>query len=193
MKKFLASMLAASFLLTGCFGSDDSAVVSSGEVLPGQILYENSSFSIVAPESWDILERDDFTSNIPDQALVGFRNNIKSEVFTANLAITQKLLDSDISSTDFTKSMINKAETSLVGFTKLSEKSYKIPSGENPIETSLTTFEGKKGPSEPIVRFQQINVIKNRVAFTITAAYVPNEDENIVKTLEEMLNSFSLN
>ena len=85
MLKKTISLIIISLFFTGCFGDDNG---DSDIITTTKSFYETETFSIQFPPDWEILESGDFTSNIPSSTVVGFRNNIKSEVFTANLNIS---------------------------------------------------------------------------------------------------------
>lgn len=185
MKKgisILVLSLMTPLLLTGCLeGSDDSAVTSEA----GKTLYSNEEFSISVPEDWRIIEENEFTSNVPTETVVVFRNNIKNEVFTANLNITKSRVEEGISSEDFGLSTLARSKNSLVSFAEIDRES-RDPG-------YIIEFEGKKTPGEAIIRFRQLYIVDGTAAYTVTAAFLPSEDESVVNMLDEMLNSFSLN
>lgn len=176
-------------LITSCSNND----VSTTDInIPGQISYQTSNFSINVPQDWEIVERESFTSNVPIETLVGFRSNIKSEIFTANVNISESPLPPEISSKDFAKSSIASAQNRLSSYQQININDYELVYGEENIPTQIIEFSGKQSPIEPIVQFKQLFVTHNGIGYTITGAFLPSENESIVKQIDEMLDSFSL-
>ncbi|MBT4917326.1 hypothetical protein HN709_04110 [Candidatus Peregrinibacteria bacterium] len=166
-------------ILTGCFG-EEAPTSNSADPGPGKVTYESESYFIFVPEDWEIIERKDLPSDAPAEFQVAFKNNVKHDIFTASTGITLDLFMNEISSEDF---MINsKAEikNAVVDYVEISA------------EGNILVFEGKKSAIEPIIRFKTIYIMSEKVGYTITAAYVPDEDESVVNMTEEMLNSFTL-
>lgn len=193
MKKILSLILAASFVLTNCGGSDsdtteDKKVADEAD----QVIYETTNFSTQIPKNWETIEKNNFTSNVPEQTIVGFRNNIKSDIFTANLNIAQKSVEETLVVKDLAKSTLAIIKTSLIGFEQINEAEDKMDFGEDGLATYRLEFEGKKSASEPIIHFKQLYIVNGGVGYTVTAAYQQGEDESVVNALDEMLNSFAL-
>ncbi len=189
--QYKIGLLIATFLLmTGCFGSDGNGTDID---TTGKVSYETANFSILVPQDWEILEKNSFPSNVPSNTEVAFRNNIKSEVFTANVNIALGGVNEGVNSFDFGKSSLSNAKSSLLSYEEIGSRDHLVPAGDGNIETLVFEFQGKKSAAEPIVKFQQLYAVMGGNSYTVTAAYLPNEDESVVKMMEEMLNSFSLN
>lgn len=188
MVKILKSLFIISslILLTGC-GSDTPD--EKTEENAGYKTYESSEFSLKVPQDWEVLDKKDFTSNVPQSTVVVFRNNIKDDIFTANLTINMVKVDEKLSAEDFAKSTKSKLKGSLVGFTEIKSEALSLADNLQAFELQ---FEGKKSSADPIIRFRQIFITKNGVGYTINAAHHQNEDESVVNLLNEMINSFSL-
>ncbi len=194
MKNILSKILLLSLTtlaLTSCFGGDDTSN-TDGTIEAGKIVYETSEFAILAPQDWEILEKSTFPSTVPSNTEVGFRNNIKSEIFTANVNINTTAFADTISSKDFAKSTMSEAKSSLLSFQEVESLDHQVAIGDKVVNTVINEFQGKKSAIDPIIRFLQLYVTDNGIAYTVTGAYLPNEDESVVKMIEEMLDSFSL-
>ncbi len=193
MKKlsfFLITMMSL-LLFNGCFGgSDDNLTAGSAD--PNFDIYDHAEFAMLLPKNWEIVEAYDFTSNMPQETVVGFVNNIKSEVFTANVNVGKEVLTEAISSSDFGKSSVLNAKKRLVSFEEIAKTPITLNIDDQEIETFISEFQGQKSCSEPIVRFKQLYAINGTNAYTVTAAFLPSEDESVVNYINEMLNSFSL-
>ena len=176
--------------LTGCFGGSENTEIA--DITKFQ--YKTSNYSISLPQDWEIIEKNDFTSNIPAETQVVFRNNIKNEIFTANANISAKNVG-EINLEDFAKNNRNKVKAELISFQfyEMEDNTIEIISGEQTTEGIIYEFSGKSSPSNPIIQFKQLYIVDGGLGFTITAAHLPNEDETVVKYLDEMLKSFTLN
>lgn len=184
-------MFAVSFLLTGCFGGN-STPAPTDQSTGTTTTYQTTDFSINVPTDWDTIESKDFTSNIPKGTIVAFRNNIKSEVFTANLNISVTDLQEVITSQDFETSSKANIKSSLLGYTETSTAPQDVKSGTATLQGVMFEFQGKKSASDPILTFKQLYVVRDKTGYTLTAAYLPDEDASVVNSLTEMLNSFML-
>lgn len=186
MKK-IAILLSILLLLTAC---SDENPEQPGENL-GKSTYNHTNFSIQGPQDWKVIERNQLTTNIPEDVIVAFKNNMKSEIFTANLVISIKAIGS-VSLEDYTTANIQEAEDNLLNFTVISEEETEVPKGEENIPAKYIVTEGKNQASSPILLFQQVYAIDESRLYTLTAASLSTEDESIVNALQEMLDSFSL-
>lgn len=193
IKYFLMLATLALTLFSGCSSEDEGTNPTGSETEnPNKTLYEETDFALSIPVSWEVINKNSFTSNVPANTIVGFRNNIKNENFTANLNITLTNLTEEISSEDFAKSSIAKTKNSLVDFAEISKDTASIDSPDGEIEAYLVEMEGKKSANEPVVHFKQLHVVNKDKAYTITTAYLIGEDESSINILDEMIESFIL-
>lgn len=192
MKKILL-LVSIPFILTACGGDDESPTGSNSAVNADKLIYETDDFSMLFPKDWEIIESDSFTSNVPEETIVGFRNNIKSNIFTANINIAKtESGEESIDSRDFAKSSLAKAKKSLVNFNQISLEDYDFSFGDEEIATYISDFEGRKSASEPTIHFKQLHVVNDGTGYTITGAYAPSEEESTVVQIQEMIESFQL-
>lgn len=154
--------------------------------------YSNANFSILYPNDWEIIERGNFPSSVSNDVIVVFKNNIKSEIFTANLSLAIGISDQKINTKDFALNTLEKAKVNLIDFVELNQSEDSVKSGTTELPAYVAQFSGKKQNSSPKIIFTQLYVAKDKVIYTLTAAYQTNEDESIVKKVNDMLNSFSL-
>lgn len=182
--RFFVFALVASFsfvVLSGCGGTETPDEISAG---PGEKLYSASDFSIVYPQDWELLERHTFTSLVPHQTVVAFRNNIQNEVFTANVNVSRAQIDGEIDAEDFAKSTMAKIRTTLLDVREFPMERY--GSGV------VFEFRGRKSPAEPLVHFNNLSVVYGSSAYIVTGAYLPSEESSVVNYVDRMLKSFSL-
>ncbi len=190
IQKIFAYILPALLVLGGC-GSDDSQSETDTEQA-GKVKYVSTNFELFIPQEWEIIEKKDLTSSISQEVSVAFRNNIKSEIFTANMVITETAVESTTNVEDFAKSTTTNIKKGLLNLGEIASTSSNITSGETALPAITIEFEGKKGPGEPNIHFKLFFVVNNGIGYTITTAYLPTEDESVVKMTDEMLNSFTL-
>lgn len=189
MKKLIL-LLTFSLIFTGCFDSDETtpATITDSD----KKIYDNPSFQISIPIDWEIAEKNGFTSNVAENTTVAFINNIKDELFTANVNIITSKIEETVAQDDFIKTNKEKAKTKLLSFQEIGETEILVPYSDTPIDTMIYEFQGKDKPANPLVRFKQLYIVNSGMSYTITAAYLPNEDEAVVKYIDEMLNSLTL-
>lgn len=199
MKKILTVISVALMLsiFTGCLGiGEDTTTTDTTTPTQGTPQsyknFENKDFSIIYPENWEVLDEEAFTSNVPATTIVVFRNNIKSDIFTANLNVSQATIAEGTTSEDFALQTLNTEKYNLIGFTELKRENYTLGEGANAIKTFLVTFQGRKTITETLVEFKQICIARNGFGIIVTAAYLPNEDQNVVYQLDQMVKAFTL-
>ncbi len=176
------------FAFTGC----GEEAITTNSVSAGMKGYETANFYIHYPQDWKIIEKINFPSTISKDVIVAFKNNIKNEVFTANINIAVNVSNESISSKDFAVNTIEKNKTNLIGLTNIEGSEETVMLGDTKIKAYVYQFTAKKTASAPTIKFIQLFVSKGDVIYTVTSSHLPNEDESIVKQLNEMLNSFVL-
>ncbi len=192
MKKLIAISLITLFSLTGCFGTpvDEEQTDNTNQMYS---TYQSSDISIIYPNDWEVMNSSDFTSNVPASTVVVFRNNLKNDIFTANLNISQAEIPLGTTNEDFALQTLNTQKYNLVGFTEILRENYNIKTGtETEESTIISTFQGRKTITESLVEFKQTYIARNGFGIIITAAYLPNEEQSVVMMLDEMLRSFAL-
>lgn len=188
--KITIGTILTALILSGC-GSDESKDgTAQNPSEASKSNYETNEFQISYPSDWEVIDSTSYTSNVPPQTIVAFRNNIKSEVFTANLTVNKSELLEVVSSLDFAISSLAKAKSTLVSFEEINNEDYSIEFNDNTIETSITEFQGKKTASDPPVRFKRLYLVNGNQAFTVTGAYLSSEDEAVIQAIDDMLRSF---
>lgn len=182
--------LASSLLFSACSSdSKDPEQIKKEAAAAGKIIYENEEFSIQFPKDWEIIEKNSYPSNVPAEVIVDFRNNMKNEIFTANLNIAKKeSQEKEMTVRDFAKGSLAVIKNSLMNFNLITEAEGKI--GE--LKTYTLEFEGKKTSSEAIIHFKQLYIVNNGSSYTLTTSHLPAEDESVVNAMQEMLDSFAL-
>lgn len=169
-------------ILTACGKEDGNGELIAG---PGESIYSTNEFSIIYPQDWEILEQETFPSLVPHQTVTAFRNNIRNEIFTANVNISKTEIERGIDVEDFAKSTMARVRAALLDVQELPMEEY----GEG----VLIEFQARKSPVEPLIRFKSLSTVSNQTAYTITGAYLPTEEDGVVIKVDRMLESFRLN
>jgi len=190
MKKFVTSLLIGItvFSFAGCSGKETPATTVDPTIPTNLVKYESTDFSLLYPKDWEVLGSEKFPSNVPSSTIVVIRNNIKSEIFTANLNVSQSPLKETTTSNDFALSTMNAAQNNLINFKEISRDKVAVAGDE----TFIATFQGRKTATESLIEFKTLCLSRNSFGIIVTAAYLPNEDQIVVTKLSDMLKSFTL-
>lgn len=191
-KSILTVAIISIFGLTGCFGGDEEDGGSNQEIAGTKKIYETNDFSIALPLDWEVVEESQFTSNVPSEAKVVFVNNLKSDRFTANVNIHVTQFTEEVSISDFATSSLEQARNTLTSFSEGQSSEISVSFGEESIPGIFLNFSGKRNSVDPLVQWQQLTVISDELGYTISGSYLSDENENVVKQVSEMLNSFAL-
>jgi hypothetical protein len=155
-------------------------------------VYETNEFSISIPKGWEIIEKKDFTSDVPATTQVVFRNNVKNETFTANVNIVKNTLQQTTSTTDYANMVLNREKTGLYNYTQSGKEQTKISIGGTETDTLLTLFEAKESTSANTVRYLQTYGVKSENAYIVTGSISPKENETVLTTIESIVKSFKI-
>lgn len=155
-------------------------------------LFDTAEFSVVIPKDWEIIQEPDFTNEVPVETHVVFRNNVKNETFTANVVIVKNFLQTSVPSLEYAKMVINRQKLGLFGYKENSKDSYKIKIGGKEEETYFTRFEAKKSSDEKLIKYSQTYAVKGNNAYIVLGSVSPQENQNTVKTIEDIVKSFAI-
>lgn len=186
MKK-LSTVLVLSLFLASC------SLSSTETTLTGNTnVYETANFQINYPLDWEVVDKTRFETSIPENIIVAFRSNIKNETFTTNLNISLDVFDQEVNTKDFGLSTLSLASKQLTDFVDIQMGETTVNFNSTKQNAYYIEYEGKSSPKDPLVHFKQVFANKGAVIYTVTNAYLPNEDESIVNLADLMLNSFTL-
>lgn len=179
-----------SLLLTSCFSSDDAPV--AGDAPDGYHAYATQEFKLHIPDAWEILTPTHFTSAVPKNTLVAFRNNIKGASFTANVVVVKNLLPEEISSRDYAQAVARKFAGELTNFKELEVKEDSINVGGTPKATLFIFAEGRETPTADLKHYVMGSGVKEKNAFVVLGAFLANEPEETVEKMNTMVKSFEI-
>lgn len=192
MKRTIFSLMIilSLFSFSGCFGGDDSTDTSQ---LQNFSVYTAPTFSISIPNQWQTIEPKDFSSDVPQETQIIFRDNIQSDIFTANANVTKRILTKPFNSLDYGKAMMKENKGSLLNFKEVSrDEEFNIVIGGQLQKTLLVLFEGKENEAEPTIRIIQTYAVNGSDAYTITAAYLPDSLELQSENAKNIVKSFKV-
>lgn len=179
-KLLIPLLLIGTLTLSGCFGGDEEGNTEPKPESPAGI-YKTVEFQINKPDSWEIFQKKDFTSDVPPNTQVVMRSKQKNEIFIANVSVIKNFLPEGLSQKDYAKKIMESHRLALQNFEELDRT-------EN--EEGVTTlFQGKRAAEEPLLKFVQKIAIKNKTAFISTASFILNEDEQVTKEAQEIAES----
>jgi len=186
----IATLITATTILSGCFnfGSDNPDTGTTGE----SKTYETTEYALEIPKDWEVISKDKFTSEVPNDSQIVFRNNIKSDAFTANTVIVKRTVNSNESSLEFAKKALNNESSSLTDYKETRRETYSLKIGDQTEDTYIAYFEAKKSASEPLTKYIQTYGVRGTSGFIVTGAFSPEEEQNTVQKVENIIKSFRL-
>lgn len=183
-KKFLiAFLLIGTLNLSGCFGSDNEENTEPKPESKAGI-YVTAEFEIKKPDSWEVFQKKDFTSDVPPNTQAVIRSKQKNEIFIANVSVIKNFLPEGMTQKDYAKKIMESHRVALQNFEELDQAE-----DDNGI---ITLFQGKRAAGEPLLKFVQKITIKEKSAFIATASFITNEDEQVAKEAQEIARSLKV-
>ncbi|MBD3328611.1 hypothetical protein GF340_04900 [Candidatus Peregrinibacteria bacterium] len=191
LKLFLTFSL-FSFLLAGCFNFDTDTPDDSDTANETERLYETNDYAVIIPKDWEVIEKENFTSDIPEETDIAFRNNVKNETFTATATIVERDLLDTLDSLEFANRVRNRQKDGLTDYDEISKEKYNIVVGNTSQETLFIHFAARKTTSDPLLEYFQTYVTSDDTAYIVGGAVHPNEQENTSQIVEDIVRSFRL-
>jgi hypothetical protein len=191
----LVTMLTVSPLIfSGCLNFSSSNTAATQTVTADQTnrLYETPEFIVKFPKVWDLIEKKNFTSDVPQETVVVFRNNVKNEDFTANVNVVRNSLQNTKETLEYAKEVIQRQLTGLYDYKELKRDSTKMNIGGKQVDTYFVEFEAKKDLTDQPARFIQTFAVKGNNGYIIMGAVSTKEDPNVQKTVEDIVKSFTI-
>jgi hypothetical protein len=190
ISKVLIIAAASLTLLTGCFNTDSGTASNATPPSDQTKVYNNNQFALSFPANWDVIQPNDFTSEIPRETQVVVRNNIKNDTFTANVNVVKNDLQTTLSNLDYAKEILNRQKTGLLDYKETKREIVKVSVGGSDQETYYVEFEARLNSTEPVTKFIQSFGVKDKAGFIVMAAYSQNESDTVVTALTNVVKSF---
>lgn len=193
-KKLICIGIISLTLLSGCFSTDSGSTGGTTDSSNSQLkTYNNNQFSFNYPDAWDLIEAKDFTSDIPKETQIVVRNNVKNETFTATVNVVDNPIQTDKSSLDYSKEILNRQKTGLLDYKETKREIVKVSIGGQDNETYYTEFDARLNPTDPINKFIQTYAVKDKHGYIIMAAYSQQESSTVTDQLQKIVKSFKVN
>ena len=181
-RTFIFSVITISILLSGCLGEAENS--NADKKIEGFHAYATDEFKLQIPDEWEVLTPVNFKSDTPKNTLVAFRNNIRNEKFTSNVAIIKNELTADISTLDYAKNLLQKVKNEIFEFKEVQVSDH--------ADGLFIYFEGKEVPTGDLKRFVQVAGVKGKTAYIAIGAFLTSDSEDTAKKIEEMIKSFEV-
>jgi len=186
--KFLIG-LSTIFLLSGCFSGSNNTNTTADTRFR---VYDAQDYSLLVPKDWDTIDKSQFTSQVPAQTDIVFRNNVKNENFTATIAIMRPVLQEPIPTLEYAKMVYNRESSGLYDFKVIRKDPMKIKIGDKEEDTYFLIFEAREAPDGKLVRYIETSGTKGNAAFIAKAGLSSQENENTRQLLEDVIKSFRI-
>jgi hypothetical protein len=178
------------FFLSGCINLGGSSANKTDDARIKT--YDGGAYSVKMPAEWEIIEKKDFTSDVPDVTMVVFRNNVKNETFTANVNIVLNPLQQTTPTVEYAKMVINRQKGGLIDFKEIKREDTKIQIGGKGADSLFLVFDARKNADNPLIRYFQTYAVKDKQAYIISGALSPGEDNVMMQTVESIVKSLQL-
>lgn len=191
MKKPLAiATLLLSISISGCFGSGDSDI----DKAPSEKfhIYSTGEISLNIPNEWEVLTSNNFTSSVPPNTVLAFRNNVKNPKFTANVAIIKNPIPLPAATTDYAKLLYEKTSRELKSFSLLQQENIQITIDGKPTDTLFSYFEGRETAQADLKKFMQISAVKDKTAYVALGAFLADDNSGTANVIATMVRSFAV-
>ena len=188
-KKLAVIVMLSAVALSGCFNLSSKTTTTVDDK---NKLYETADYTVTLPKEWDVIGKDKFTSDIPQNTDVVFRNNVKNETFTANINILKNKLLQTITTSDYAKMVLNREASGLTDYSEKRRDSYNVSIGGANNASLLAEFEGRKSTGDQLVHYVQVYAVKNNDAYIVTAAVDPKDTSGVLNTVQNIVKSFKV-
>lgn len=184
------SIVASSLLITACSLSGTGTGTTPEESVLQT--YQAEDYEVTIPKAWSITRKNEFTSDIPQNASVVFQANRKNEVFITNVNITKNNLAEPVLSLDYGNIIMQNQKTALQNFAELGREEISTTTKGKKDRIMLVKFQGKRTATDPLLTILQSYSVYEKTAYIITAVSISSEDPIVQKEAENIVRSFSI-
>ncbi|MBP9717835.1 hypothetical protein KBD59_00885 [Candidatus Gracilibacteria bacterium] len=187
--KYLSALVGLSLILSGCLGIGEGDTTTDAG---GFHSFATDEFRLDIPNSWEEVRPVQFTSDVPPNTLMAFRNNIKHPRYTATVTVIKNQLPKEVSTLDYSKALLQRLKQDLTGSKELGAEQVAIKISSIDTETLLMTLEGSDKPDAELKRYIHKAGVKNGVAYVVVGSYLPEESQEFVGQINRMVQSFEV-
>lgn len=182
IKKILAvlAILMITAVLSGC-GSVSSTATSLKT-------YEGGMFTIGIDPTWKIITQSEFYPEVPKETLVAFTTPEAYDGFFINVNVIKEDLTGDVSSVDYARANINLAAQNLTDYEKVQEAEMDLGG----IPAMVHIFQARLNPTENLIRFVQLYVVKGKDAYIVSGGMLPSTPKELRDQVGASVTSFRL-
>jgi hypothetical protein len=179
MKRLL--IVGAVALLAGC-----SSGGSSKEVVCDQQFW-NNIFSACLPKDWRVLSAETLRQlGVPEETVAAFQFTVPHAGQLDTVTVTREPLSEEMTTTDYSQS--NVLAVSALPDYKLIDKQTVYIDGK---ESALHIFSARPSADQPIRRYYQISVTKDRDGYTFTGSFPLSIQESEAEQVQFILKNVS--
>lgn len=194
-RKIFASLLISILSLSaGCSfgGGSSSGTAGTGVEASTMQTYSGEDYQITVPKAWNVMRKNEFTSDVAQNAVMGFQANRKNEIFLANVNIVKNTLSQPTSSLDYGKIVVANQKNILQNFAEKDRQELDTTIKGNKQKVLMVKFEGKRTTTDPMITFIQTYFVYDKTVYIVTGSYVSSEDPDIQKETDNIVQSFSI-
>lgn len=181
MKRIFVAVVAATFL-AGC-GSSSS---KSSKVVCEQQFW-NTMFAACLPKGWRVLSNETLRQlGVPEETVAAFQFDTPHAGQLDTVTVTREPLSTEMKTPDYSQS--NLLAVSALPDYRLIDKETVYIDGE---ETSIHVFSARPSPDQPIRRYYQISVSKEKTGYTFTGSFPLSIEESEADQVKFILKNVS--
>lgn len=183
MKRIFVAVVAATFL-AGC-GSSSS---KSNKVVCEQQFW-NTMFAACLPKGWRVLSNETLRQlGVPEETVAAFQFDTPHAGQLDTVTVTREPLSTEMKTPDYSQS--NLLAVSALPDYRLIDKETVYIDGE---QSSIHVFSARPSPDQPIRRYYQISVSKEKTGYTFTGSFPLSIEESEADQVKFILKNVSFN
>ena len=181
-RRILLCSLACALTLTACGGSSGKTEVTCAQQ------FWNGSVAVCLPEGWKVLSKESLGAlGVSEETIAAFQYETPHAGQLDTVTVTREPLAQDMSTKDY--SAANIVAVSALPEYKLLNKETVTIDGE---ESALHVFTARPSPSEPVRRYYQVSMAKDKVGYTLTGSFPLSIEDSEAAQVEFILKNASM-
>lgn len=189
MKKIFSILALSALLITSGCGSDDTTNQVGSDALQ---VYETEEFKISYPKGWEVIDPSNFSDKVAPNTLVGFRNNLKNDIFTANINVVALAGEEGKSTKEQAQKIINNTKNNIFNYKEVSRSEIQLNNKDGAQTTDFIVFEGKNSAEEDVTQYAQTFISSQNKLYVATGAYRPTEEEKTMQLIQASIKTLEI-